>query len=34
LRRVKIAMVATAHYLLRVMLGMLTTGELWREEAA
>jgi len=32
--RGKIATVATASYLLRVMLGMLTTGEAWREEEA
>lgn len=30
--RRKIAVVATAHYLLRVMLAMLKTGELWRGE--
>ena len=29
-----IAVVATAHYLVRVMLAMLRTGELWRGEAA
>jgi hypothetical protein len=28
--RKKIAVVATAHYLLRVMLSMLRTGEVWR----
>lgn len=33
-KRRKIALVATAHYLLRVMLAMLKTGEVWREEAA
>ena len=32
--RKKIALVATAHYLLRVMLAMLRTGELWRASAA
>lgn len=32
--RRKIALVATAHYLLRVMLAMLKTGEVWRQEAA
>lgn len=32
--RKKIALVATAHYLLRVMLAMLKTGETWCEEAA
>jgi transposase len=32
--RKRIALVATAHYLLRVMLAMLRTGELWRAEAA
>jgi len=32
--RKKIALVATAHYLLRVMLAMLRTGEVWRAEAA
>lgn len=32
--RRKIALVATAHYLLRVMVTMLRTGELWREEPA
>ena len=32
--RKKIALVATAHYLLRVMLAMLKTGETWRQEAA
>jgi len=32
----KIALVATAHYLLRAMMAMLRTGEVWRssEEAA
>lgn len=30
--RKQIAIVATAHYLSRVMLAMLKTGELWREE--
>lgn len=30
--RRKIALVATAHYLLRVMLAMLRTGEVWRHE--
>ena len=29
----KIALVATSHYLARVMLAMLQTGEVWREEA-
>ena len=29
--RKKIALVATAHYLLRAMLAMLQTGEVWRE---
>jgi len=33
-KRRKIALIATAHYLLRVMLAMLRTGEVWREEAA
>jgi transposase len=33
-QRNKIAIVATAHYLLRVMLAMLRTGELWHEKAA
>jgi len=28
--RKKIALVATGHYLLRVMLSMLRTGEVWR----
>ena len=28
--RKKIALVATAHYLLRTMLAMLRTGEVWR----
>jgi len=32
--RKKIALVATAHYLLRVMLTMLKTGELWRHDKA
>lgn len=32
--RRKIALVATAHYLLRVMHAMLRSGELWRDEAA
>jgi transposase len=32
--RKKIALVATAHYLLRVMLAMLRTGEVWRASAA
>ncbi len=32
--RRKIAVVATAHYLARVALAMLKTGEVWREEAA
>ena len=32
--RNKIAIVATAHYMLRVMGSMLVTGELWRGEAA
>ncbi len=31
--RRKTALVATAHYLLRCMLAMLRTGELWREAA-
>ena len=26
------ALVATAHYMLRIMLAMLQTGELWRQE--
>ena len=30
--RKKIALIATAHYLARVMLAMLKTGEVWREE--
>ena len=30
----KIALLATAHYLMRVMLAMLRTGEVWRAEAA
>jgi transposase len=29
--RSKIALIATAHYLLRVMLAMLKSGEVWRE---
>jgi transposase len=33
-QRKKIALVATAHYLARVMLAMLRTGERWREQAA
>jgi transposase len=33
-KRRKIALVATAHYLLRVMLAMLRTGEVWCEETA
>ena len=33
-QRKKIALVATAHYLARVMLAMLRTGEGWREQAA
>jgi len=32
--RRKIALVATAHHLVRVMLSMLKSGEVWREEAA
>ena len=32
--RRNIAAVATAHYLIRIMLSMLRTGEVWREEAA
>lgn len=32
--RRKIALVATAHYLLRIMLAMLRTGEVWRHEEA
>ena len=32
--RKKIALVAVAHYLLRVMLAMLKSGEGWRKEAA
>jgi len=32
--RTKVAIVATAHYLVRVMLGMLRSGEVWREEPA
>ena len=32
--RKKIALVATAHYLLRVMLSMLQTGEVWRTESS
>ena len=31
--RRKIALVATAHYLLRCMFGMLRTGEVWRQVA-
>lgn len=31
--RTKTALIATAHYLARVMLGMLTTGQPWRETA-
>lgn len=31
--RSKIAIVATAHYLARVMLGMLSSGEVWRENS-
>jgi transposase len=31
--RTKKALVATAHYLARVMIGMLNSGEAWREEA-
>ena len=31
--RRKIALVATAHYLVRVMLTMLQSGEVWRSEA-
>ena len=30
--RRKIALVATAHHMLRTMLAMLQTGELWRSE--
>jgi hypothetical protein len=30
--RRKIALVATAHHMLRIMLAMLQTGELWRSE--
>ena len=33
-KRGKIAIVATAHHLLRVMHAMLRTGEVWRSEAA
>ena len=33
-QRKKIALVATAHYLIRAMLAMLQTGEVWRYEAA
>lgn len=33
-QRRKIALVATAHYLIRVMLSMLKTGEVWRKESA
>ena len=32
--RAKIALVATAHHLLRVMLSMLKSGEAWREKEA
>ncbi len=32
-QRKKIALVATAHYLLRAMLAMLQTGEVWRYSA-
>lgn len=32
-QRKKIAVVATAHYLVRVMLAMLSTGEVWRHDA-
>lgn len=32
--RRKIALVATSHYLARVMLAMLQSGEAWREEVA
>ncbi len=32
-QRKKIAVVATAHYLLRAMLAMLQTGEVWRDSA-
>jgi len=32
-QRKKIALVATAHYLIRAMLAMLQTGEVWRESA-
>ena len=32
--RRKIPIVATAHYMLRAMLAMLQTGEVWREEVA
>jgi transposase len=32
--RKKIALVATAHYLLRVMLAMLKSGEVWRSSSA
>lgn len=32
--RKKVALVAVAHYLLRVMLALLKSGEVWREEAA
>ena len=31
--RKKIALVATAHHLIRVMLSMLKTGEVWRHDA-
>jgi transposase len=33
-QRKKIALVATAHYLARVMLAMLNSGEIWREQRA
>jgi transposase len=33
-KRVKIAAVATAHYLARVMLAMLQSGEAWRDESS
>ena len=32
--RKKIAVVATGHYLARVMLAMLQSGEVWQEEVA
>ena len=32
-KRKKIALVATAHYLIRVMRAMPHTGEVWREES-